>query len=118
LQYNPFKSDIYSLGVVFCQILGISETIMTECFKGISQEEKSKIIQDKINNKDLADMLIKMLSNAESDRPTFSELVDQSDKIMQNLNLKYTDASFIKDEKKFMKHVELRAILDKREISI
>ena len=68
IPYNPFKADIYSLGVLFCEIIG--------------NNPKVTFNLDKLKGKTKIDPIIKnCLENDPSKRNDISSIIDSLQKI-------------------------------------
>ena len=49
IPYNPFKADIYSLGVLFCEIIGNDTSLQSNLDKLKGKTKLEEIIQKYLN---------------------------------------------------------------------
>ena len=71
--HNPFKSDVYSLGLCFVYAITLSYEIVSSIRRN-SDEENKALLKEYVGNKNLLEILLMMLKNEERDRVDFKEL--------------------------------------------
>ena len=76
--HNPFKSDVYSLGLCFVYAITLSYDVITSIRRNTDEENKA-LLTEYIGNKNMLDILVLMLKKEERDRVDFIELKEVLD---------------------------------------
>lgn len=76
--HNPFKSDVYSLGLCFVYVVTLSYDVLSSIRRNTDEENKA-LLTEHIENKNMVDILALMLKNEERDRLDFIELKEVLD---------------------------------------